>query len=225
MSNAAVETEKPASSIMLTTLFHSAEKPSAASTSRGISKLSRRSKTAESKPPLRKPDSFKRSRALKRGGSWVPLHDDHLKYLWAAYRRGSFDKVDFLPKDLKQEPFRDAVFEFVGRLLKAGGEAYSFLGHTPFGEIPVGLVLLVVNGPYAEPHVVWFPEASPRNRLELALAFLVAIKRHFKFHLWVRQSDWKLYDHLCKYGVIRTVGKRRKFYPDGEDAFLFQEVA
>ena len=113
---------------------------------------------------------------------------------------------------------------FMGRLFGAGGEALVFLGKTRRGEIPVGLVLLVLNGPYAEPHVVWFPEASPRNRLELALAFLVDLKRNYKVLLWVRERDWKFYDHLCKYGAIRTVGKFRGYFPDGVNAYLFQGV-
>lgn len=92
------------------------------------------------------------------------------------------------------------------------------------GSLPVGLVVQMTNGHYAEPHVIWFPEASSRNRLELALAFLVELKRHYKVLLWVREANWKFYDHLCKYGVIRTVGKFRAYYPDGENAYLFQGV-
>ena len=132
--------------------------------------------------------------------------------------------MEFVPKGLDPARFKEELLTFIGRILAVGGEVSTFIGRTPKGDIPVGMVVMHVTGPYAEPHVVWFPEASRRNRLELALGFLVDLKRNFKFHLWVRERDWKLFDHLCKYGVIRTVGKRRNFYPDGEAAFLFQEV-
>lgn len=160
----------------------------------------------------------------------MPLEDDHLKYLWAAYRRGAFER--FIPDNLKQEGFRTAVLEFVGSVIHKGGEVFTFMAKKPFGEIPVGMVVVGINGTIAEPHAFWFPEATPRNRLELSLAFLIELKKNFKFHLWVRAGkdpahpspDWKHYSHLCKYGVIRTVGKRRNLYPDGEDGFLFQDV-
>ena len=172
----------------------------------------------------RKPDSYRRSRTLKRGVQWVPLADEHLKYLWAAYKRGSFDPAEFLTKDLDIEAFRLAVLEFVGRVFQGGGEAFVFLGKTSFGIIPIGLALLKIMGNYAEPHIIWFPEASPRNKLEATLASLVKFKQDFKLLLWVRERNWKLYAHLCKYGAIRTVGKYKGFFPDGENAFLFQGV-
>ena len=133
--------------------------------------------------------------------------------------------IDIIPKGLDVAGFRESLLAMVGLVLQSGGETFVFIGRTPKGEIPVGLVLVVMRGnPYAEPHVVWFPEASARNRLELALAFLVELKRQFKVLLWVRSRYWKFFDHICKYGAIRTVGKYRGYFPDGEDAFLFQGV-
>lgn len=152
------------------------------------------------------------------------MGDEHLKYLWAAYRRGAFEKSHIIDPGFDPDGFKASLLAFAGRIFQAGGELFVFMGHTPLGVLPVGLTIKLVNGIYCEPHVVWFPEASGRNRLELALGFLVELKRRYKVLLWVREANWNLYDHLCKYGVIRTVGKVKGYFPDGENAFLFQGV-
>ena len=120
--------------------------------------------------------------------------------------------------------FRAALLAFIGSILGSGGEVFSVTGKTAMGVIPVGVAVLKVEGDYATPHVVWFPEASVRNMLELALAFLIEQKKHHKLIIWVPERQWKFHDHLCKYGVIRTVGKYRGYYPSGENAYLFQGV-
>ena len=182
-------------------------------------------KSASSSKPPSKPTSLPRYRTLKRGCEFRPFAQTDLKYLWAAYKRGAFDAVpEFAPPGLDAVGFSEAAIAFIEQFIGRGGEMYSLIGRTEHGRIPVGMVILLLGGDFAEPHVTWFPEASPRNRLELALAFLVEQKRHHKLLIWVRQRDWKLFNHLCKYGVIRTVGKYRGYFPDGDNAFLFQGV-
>ena len=195
-------------------------KPKSKAKARSISKKS----GSASAPPSKKA-SLPRWRTLKRGCSFRPLEDGDLKYLWAAYRRGAFDKAPrFVPAGLDADGFRAAATEWFANFAAAGGEVYALIGKTVHGAIPVGMAVLSTGGDFAEPHAVWFPEASRRNKLELALAFLIEQKRRHKLLIWVRASDWKLFDHICKYGAIRTVGKYRGYFPDGEDAFLFQGV-
>ena len=132
--------------------------------------------------------------------------------------------LERLPPGLAPGPFKERFLAFIGSVLAKGGEIYVLMASDGKAERPGAIVTAFVNAPYCEPHCYWFPEATPRNRLELALRFLIDMKARYKLLVWVKPADWKFYDHICKYGVLRTVGKLRDFYPDGSDAFLFQGV-
>lgn len=147
-----------------------------------------------------------------------------MKWLWAAYRRGVFGHLPEFPAGMDTATFQQAMLAVFGDLLARGGDGWLFLARTAKGEIPVGLVIAFPNRGHIEPHVFWFPEAGARNKLECALKWLVEMKQRWKIDLWIRARDWQFYDHLCKYGVLRTVGKYRGCFEDGEDAFIFQSV-
>ena len=106
----------------------------------------------------------------------------------------------------------------IGNVLNGGGEVWLFYAGKPH---PVGMVVGPRAGLGMEPHVFWFPEATARNKLECALKWLVDMKSKCALFLWIREPDWNFYNHLCKYGAIRPVGKYRNF-PGGGDAMLFQ---
>lgn len=143
-----------------------------------------------------------------------------MPYLWAAYRTGVFSHLPDFPPDLDPQTFRDIMAANVGRIFQTG-EAWMFYGKS---DKPLGMVAAFISGVTMEPHVFWFPWATPRNRLECALKWIVDMKSRFSLFLWVRDPEWKLFEHLCKYGAIRAVGKYRDF-PGGGDAMLYQGVA
>lgn len=147
-----------------------------------------------------------------------------MKWLWAAYRRGVFAHLPEFPDGLDPFEFRTAIMLALDYILRAGGDAWVVVGVTPRGNIPVGLVTAVSHRGHIEPSVLWFPEASPRNRVECAVKWLHEIKKTHKIDLWVRPRDWQLFDHLCKYGLLRTIGKYRGHFDDGDDAFILQSV-
>lgn len=147
-----------------------------------------------------------------------------MKWLWAAYRRGVFAHLPEFPGGFDPFAFRKAMMAVFADLLARGGDAWIFIATTPKGEIPVGLVIAFPNRGHAEPHQFFFPEASPRNKLECSLKWLVEMKKRWKIDIWVRASQSGMFDHLCRYGVIRTVGKYRGCFEDGEDAFIYQSV-
>ena len=126
-----------------------------------------------------------------------------------------------MPGGLSASEFKGRIVGLLTDLLTSGGEASVLRSHK---GLPVGFVLMNITGTMLEPHAFWFPEATPRIKLETILGWLIDYKARYRLFIWVRQKDWKFYDHLCKYGVVRTVGKYRKFFDDGEDAFLFQGV-
>ena len=148
-----------------------------------------------------------------------------MKWLWAAYSRGVFSHLPEFPEGLDKFEFQSTMLAILGgNIFRPGGEAWMFLARTPRGEIPVGLVIAVPNRGHAEPHVFWFPEASARNKLECCIKWLQEMKKTWKIDLWIRPADWQFYDHLCKYGLIRTIGKYRNCFDNGEDALIFQSV-
>lgn len=148
-----------------------------------------------------------------------------MRYIWAAYKRGILKPiVQHVPAGLEVADFKKALLAFVGWVLERGGEVYVPLVRKGDAMIPGGLVAAHINPPYFEPHCIWFPEANARERLELTLRFLIDMKARFKVTIWAPDPDWKLFHHVCKYGVLRAVGKYRGFFPDGRDAMLFQGV-
>jgi hypothetical protein len=141
-----------------------------------------------------------------------------MAYLWAAYKRGVFAHLPEFTPELSPDDFRKLMFAVIGNVLQGGGDAWMFYSKSIH---PVGLVIGFASGKGMEPHVFWFPEATPRNRVECALKWLVEMKSKYALFLWVKEADWNFYRHLCKYGAIREVGKYRDF-PGGGDAMLFQ---
>lgn len=142
-----------------------------------------------------------------------------------AYKGGTFSHLKEVPPDLSPADFTKVMYAIVGDTLRNGGEIWTFIASTPRGAIPVGMVTASISpaGNAMEPHVLWFPQASPRNRIECALKWIIDMKAKYALFLWCKERDWKFYDHLGKYGAVRCVGKYRNF-PGGGDAFLFQGV-
>jgi len=88
----------------------------------------------------------------------------------------------------------------------------------------VGLALLrPVTDRVVEPEFLWFSWATPRNKLETALKFMLEAKKNHQLFITVPQGSEKLLTHLGKYGVVRGIGKFQAFYEDG-NALLFQSV-
>jgi len=101
---------------------------------------------------------------------------------------------------------------------------------TAKGERPVGAFFVEYVGGgslvrlEAEPHVQWFAWASPRNRIEATVKFLVELKRVLPFRFHVTESDAEFFFHIGKYGILRCVGKVHHYFGADRGAFLFQSV-
>lgn len=175
-------------------------------------------------PPPTKPQSLRRKRPLKRGASYTLLEDVHFPYLYVAYKRGVFSHLGEMPDGLSPSEFKKYMLAAAGRVLEAGGELFVFIAKTPYGEMPVGLVVAHIMDIRLEPHVFWFHEASARNRLECALKWILDMKSKYALFIWCKEPDWKFFNHLGKYGAVRCVGKYRNFPHLNADAFLFQGV-
>ena len=108
-------------------------------------------------------------------------------------------------------------------LVEKGGEGYIGIARKGDKDIPVCLCLIEYQQNRAYPTVWWFPEASPRNRIELSVKFLIELKAEFLVLIPVQEQEVAHFLHLCKYGLLRKVGTIREYFPGGK-AILFQSV-
>lgn len=142
----------------------------------------------------------------------------HMPYLWAAYRRGVFE---WIAPELTPKEFEAAFEASMADLLAIGGDAFVLTAKTAKGVIPVGLADLVVHHGQGWPHVLWFPESTLRIRLECAARFFTI--GQINLVVAALPEDVALFDHLCKYGVLRRIGTGLSWH-EGRDATLFETV-
>lgn len=90
------------------------------------------------------------------------------------------------------------------------------------GKIPVALISIAYDAHRAYPHAVFFPEATDRLRLEIGVKFLIELKKQNLVLIDSREATTGYFRHLCRYGLLRAVGKIRDYYAKGEDAMWFQ---
>ncbi len=180
-------------------------------------------KSASGIPRLtRKPTSLKRRRVLKniesRGIAYEAVEYKHFPYIWAAAKRGIFDIGEATAEEFKGE-----LAKILADLMEKGGEGYIGIARKGDADIPICLCLIEYQQHRASPTVWWFPEATPRNKIELSIMFLVALKAERLVLIWSKEHEVAYFSHLCKYGILRKVGTIRKYFGD-EKAVLFHSV-
>ena len=153
----------------------------------------------------------------------TPAHENrHLRYLWRAYKRGELEGHLPLAQDLDVQAFPPAAIAlmapFPGELLMA----------INMRDEPVGMAVVTYSQTYdrrrAFPHVIWFKEATGRQRLEITLRFLLNLKKTNLVVIEAKQPYWPFFEHLCKYGVLRRVGTIRDAYGAGGRTAIYQGV-
>ena len=148
---------------------------------------------------------------------FVEIEHEHAKWLWAAYKMGAFPD---LLQDISETDFAWEIgpvletydFATIAKAKKPGRD----------GLTPVGIFLVSLVGAHAEPHVIWFPWATPRNKLELVIKFLIALNKDYTTIVNSKEENKRFFEHLCKYGILRRIGIAYKFFEDGQKAHLFQ---
>lgn len=152
------------------------------------------------------------NRTLKRGVENRSLQDDDMKWLWAAYKLGTFEAI---PKGLRVDEFKATVFgqlDFIDAL-------DVVIAKTERGKIPVGLMTARVDDLGLWPSADWFPWASPRNKIEGVIVYINTARRSHLVLLLGAPDEKAFLTHVCKYGIMRRVGTIQK---DGKRLALFQ---
>jgi hypothetical protein len=152
------------------------------------------------------------------------VSEGHLRYLWRAYRRDELRHFP-LPPDLDPSQFREQITALLAALVEAGGAVLMFVNKD---EIPIGMVGVTYGKTQdrirAFPHAVWFQEGTARQRLEVSLRFLLNLKKTHLVVIECMEADWRFFQHLCKYGVLRRVGTIRDAYGEGKRSAIYQSV-
>src|SRR3990167_6087678 len=152
-------------------------------------------------------------RVLSQGASSRPLEVTDLKWLWAAYRKGG---LPHLPEDLGQDDFRQWTLD---EIAKWDG---AFLLEVPYetGRRAVGVLFCRAKGRVLEPHTVWFPWVTGRQKLETLTQFINEMRRDWCILVWCLPHIASFFDRIAKYGILRRVGLVEG-WADGGDAILF----
>lgn len=183
------------------------------------------SKRSDSKSKPTRLRSLKRTRALKRRNvEFRPIDREHFGYAWAAYKRGAFGGQHTFEENLTPMEFSSILTQKVQQFLTGGGEVVVVIGNTDGEGIPIGIISIAYQENRAYPHIIWFPEATPRLRLEVGVKFLVELKQRFLVLVTAVLKDQGYFRHLCRYGLLRSVGKISGYTADDQDAMMFQTV-
>jgi hypothetical protein len=73
-----------------------------------------------------------------------------------------------------------------------------------------------------ETHASWMDWATPRDILTGAISFWAKVNRRQTIVIVIPEATDKFMEHLCEHGICRRVGKIYKYYPDKQDALVWQ---
>lgn len=118
-----------------------------------------------------------------------------------------------IPRDLDIDQFLAAAFGHLESFQE------QFMVET---DRPVGVIVTLTDGYRFEPHAIWFPWASLRNRLEGSLKFLNQERKDRLGIIYMGLDQKRFLEQMARYGVIRRVGTVKSFFEPGRDAVFFQ---
>lgn len=157
------------------------------------------------------------SKALKREPKIRPIEETDMKWLWASYQMGVWNEL--FSENMARDEFRDKLWEIVSAvdfdwILEVQHEG---------GLRPVGIVFAEYRfgGHGVEPHVEWFPWATPRNKLECSIKFLKDVGKQYKVFLYIRDEDLRLWEHVWNYRVLKKACTISDCYGSGVKATMF----
>ena len=161
--------------------------------------------------------------ALRRGCDYHELTRDDYRWMWAAYKFGSF--ANLIEEGLDEDGFVIAITSIMEEYYLRSGTAIVPTAY--FGGrremAPVGLVLVDYSQDAFWPHVLWFEWATPRNRIECAVKFLMELKEQGNLLILAEKKDIPFFSHLARYAILNRRCLLKKYFDDG-DAVLYQGV-
>lgn len=150
---------------------------------------------------------------LKRKPTFHELNEGDIKYLWAAYKLGTFGTV----KDITPDEFKADLAYHLGHF----DIAFSLVADTKKGRIPVGVVGGRFNGPLLFlGSMTWFPWTSKRNIYESVVNTLNELRKKYIILFHSNMDDKDFYVNVARHGIIRRVGTVHDVYANGPAALF-----
>lgn len=133
---------------------------------------------------------------------------DDLKFAYAAWRLAGLDMLYFDPDaDMAGPEWVEYTAEF---LANHYDRAYTLFAKTKEGKRPAGIVLMHQPDKRAAvlwmADVLWFPWATPRNKLESIVNFMNIMRKDWLVMEFAVPDEAAFFDHVCRYGVMRRAG-------------------
>lgn len=160
---------------------------------------------------------------LKREPFYRDPIDDDLAYLWAAYKLGGFPEK-YVADGLDKDEFMIRVVD----LLASFSDVKIMMGPRNGIPCPMGFAVISQPGDKLQPHAVWFPWASARNKIESATDYLNNLRRertatgkYFKAIIFAREETWTFFNHIMKRGILKRCGKIERWFDDSTHAMLY----
>lgn len=112
-------------------------------------------------------------------------------------------------------------------MLTSYDAAWTMQAPTARGTMPVGCVFAHWAGSGASwmtvDGLIWFPWASPRNRIESAVSFFRAIHHEVPMMGYARSHAKRMYEVCMAHGIMRRVGTSHNVFD--EPAAVFETMA
>lgn len=153
-------------------------------------------------------------KTLARKTGFRPIEAEDVKFAWAAYKKGALEPMagPFSQTNMTADEFNVA---FQATVIARYHGAWTLFAEVPKrGYMPVGIVMAFYS--HAEHalspfmiigDIVWFPWASPRNRLEAAVNFFNTIRKQIPMMDYAHgEVNRRFFDTMCKHGIMRRAG-------------------
>lgn len=157
-------------------------------------------------PPIK----WRKRQAFKRKTDFRPIEVDDVRYAWVVYKGGGFNSFD---EGLDPASFKVA---FTSMVMQRFDAAWTLFANTKNGWAPAGIALGFYPHPEATRFLimdtfVWFPWATPRNRIECAAKFFKEID--VPMMGFSRKPDTGFFEVMAKLGLLRRVGTSVNVFP------------
>jgi len=141
------------------------------------------------------------------------IEERDARWVYAAYKKGAFESIR---RDLEPQEF---LAELLGR--SANATIYVAISN----ERPIGLGFMVpINSKLTDLHGVWFPWSTPREVMSATARFMNDQKHETSLLITSEDHTRANFIHMCKYGLLRLVGKIENYFEGERAGHVFQSV-
>jgi len=141
------------------------------------------------------------------------IEERDARWVYAAYKKGAFEPIE---RDLEPQEF---LAELVQRSM--GAKMHISI----INERPICLSFLIpINPGLTDLHAVWFPWATPRETMSATARFLNDQRHETSILITSEDKTRANFIHMCKYGLLRLVGKVDNYFEGERPAHVFQSV-